>query len=1118
MYNFPANMIRWFSVSSIFIDYLLFFLTFYFNYGITTAQEYRFEHLTSENGLSQNTVLCILQDSEGFLWFGTFDGLNRYDGFGFKVYKTDPNDSTSILGQGFYSIVEDKNKDIWIASLGEGLNRFIRSQDKFLRYRREDRSNNSLISNRIRALLYDSKGRLWIGTEKGLCRYDFKTDRFIDYTQIIPFHKYESSDYITSLAEDSTGMIWLGAWNGLIKFNPENNSSDFYFNIPGDNNSLEANFVNALFVDKTGKLWLGTSEGLNRYSPINNNFVRYNNPFTVKSPDKTIRSIIEDSEGNLWIATNINGLYKFDKSTEKFTAFHYQHNNPYSLNSNNVYSLYKDNAGIIWIGTNGGGVNKLDFKKSRFRFITLPDNNSDGNPVMIYSILEDKKGYLWIGTYGNGVYRFNPSRNRFVKFTNNADDPHSLIDNRIRTIYQDRDGDIWISTDQGVSRYNPLKNNFINYTTPQLSSYLMFSITQINTGEILFASYGGGLNIYDKRMKSFTYLKHNPGNTNSIASDNLWIAFQDSKGRIWIGTDESGLDLFDYKRKTFKHFKHIPHNSSSISDNKVLSLFEDSKGNLWAATVQGINRVITDGKGNISFKSYTKNDGLPDNNIQSILEDSEGNLWISTNKGISKFNPSKNSFVNFDKSNGLPSNEYYVRSAIKLKTTGEFIFGGNKGMVMFKPDEIIIDTIPPKVVLTDFELFNSPIKIGEEIDGNIILPQHISYLNEIHLTSKQNVFTIKFAAMNFSAPDKNSYAYKMEGLDNDWYYIGNRNYAVFSKIPPGKYTLHIKAANSFGYWNEKGVKINIIIHPPFYQTLWFKLLAAFVLLLAIFTSYRFKINSVRKRQNELESLIKEKTTLNEKLIREINERKEIEKELLKAKEKAESSEKLKSEFLAQMSHEIRSPINTILNFVDLIRESIDTKKDEILRESFESIDKAGDRIVRTIDLILNMSELQTGTYEPHFQQINLNKLLDELTIEFRHKASKKNLDFILNIPRSEIIIYADEFSLTQIIVNLVDNAIKYTFQGKVELSAYRDNQEEIIIKITDTGIGISKEYLPNLFSPFTQEQRGYTRQFEGNGLGLALVKKYCELNSADIFVESEKGVGTTFTIIFRNKN
>ncbi|MGQ7718749.1 two-component regulator propeller domain-containing protein [Melioribacter sp. OK-1-Me] len=1100
------------------VTYILFFLTLYFKSGITTAQEYRFEHLTSEDGLSQNTVLCIFQDSEGFLWFGTFDGLNRYDGFGFKVYKTDPDDSTSILGQGFYSIVEDKNKDLWIASLGEGLNRYIRSQDKFSRYRREDRSNNPLISNRVRALLYDSKGRLWIGTEKGLCRYDFETDRFIDYTQIIPFHKYERSEYITSLAEDSTGIIWVGAWNGLIKFNPENNSSEFYFNIPGNDNSLQSNFVNALFVDKRGQLWLGTSEGLHRYSSKNNNFIRYYNPFTAKSPDKTIRSIIEDDDGNLWIATNINGLFRFDKSKEKFTSFHYQHNNPYSLNSNNVFSLYKDNGGIIWIGTNGGGVNKLDFKKSRFRFVNLPDNDSYGNPAMIYSILEDKNGYLWIGTYGNGVYRFNPSRKGFVKFTNNADDSHSLIDNRIRTIYQDRDGEIWISTDQGVSRYDPLRNNFINYTTPQLSSYLMFSITQINTGEILFASYGGGLNIYDKRRKSFIYLKHNPRDTNSIASDNLWVAFQDSKGRIWIGTDESGLDLFDYKNKTFKHFKHIPNNSNSISDNKVLSLFEDSRGNLWVATVQGINRVITDEKGNISFKSYTKKDGLPDNNIQSILEDFEGNLWIGTNKGISKFNPSNNSFINFDKSNGLPSNEYYVRSAVKLKTTGEFIFGGNKGMVMFKPDEIIIDTIPPKVVLTDFELFNSPVKIGDEIDGNVILPKHISYLNEIHLTYKQNVFTIKFAAMNFSAPDKNSYAYKMEGLDNNWYYIGNLNYAVFSRIPPGKYTLYIKAANSFGYWNEKGVKINIIIHPPFYQTWWFRLLAASVILLAIFTSYRLKINSVRKRQSELESLIREKTTLNEKLIREINERKEIEQELLKAKEKAESSEKLKSEFLAQMSHEIRSPINTILNFVDLIRESVDSEKDQLLKESFESIDKAGDRIVRTIDLILNMSELQTGSYETHFKDINLGNLLDELFLEFEHKARKKNLDLVLNVKDVNLTVYADEYSLTQIIINLTDNAIKYTFKGKIEIAAYRDDKMNVTIKISDTGIGISKEYLPYLFSAFSQEQRGYTRQFEGNGLGLALVKRYCEINNADISVESEKGVGTTFTIIFKNKH
>ncbi|MGK9367427.1 two-component regulator propeller domain-containing protein [Melioribacter sp. Ez-97] len=1084
------------------------------------AQDYRFEHITSEEGLSQNTVLCIFQDSQGFLWFGTFDGLNRYDGFGFKVYKTDQNDSTSIAGQGFYAIVEDKNKDLWIASLGEGLNRYHRSLDKFTRYRKEDRNSNSLISNRVRALLYDSKERLWIGTEEGLCRYDFGTDRFIDYTEIIPFHKYERSEYITSMAEDSSGFIWLGTWNGLIKFNPQNNSSEFYFNIQNDGKSLEGNFVNALFVDKAGRVWIGTSEGLNQYSPAGNNFVRHFNPFTAQSPDKTIRSITEDNDNNLWIATNINGLYKFDKTSKKFTHYKYQPNNPYGLNSNNIYSLCKDNEGIIWVGTNGGGVNKLDFKKSRFSFLTVPENELSGdNPVMVYSVLEDNKGYLWIGTYGNGVYRLNPSRKNYVKFAHNTDDANSLMDNRVRTIYQDREGDIWISTDLGVSRYNPPGNNFINYTTPQLSSYLVFSITQINTGELLFATYSGGLNIYDKRKNRFTHFRHNPKDTNSIASDNLWTAFQDSRGRIWIGTDESGLDLFDYKNKTFRHFKHNPDDSNSISDNKVLSLYEDSRGRLWAATVQGINRIITDENGNISFESFTKNDGLPDNNIQAVLEDKEGNLWISTNKGISKFNPSKKSFINFDKSNGLPSNEHYVRSAEVLKETGEFVFGGNRGMVLFKPDEIIIDTIPPKIVLTDFELFNSPVKIGDEIDGDIILPKHISFLKEIHLSYRQNVFTIEFAAMKFSAPDKNLYAYKMEGLDKDWNYIGNRNYAVFSRIPAGEYTFHVKAANSFGYWNEEGVSLKIIVHPPFYQTWWFRLAAALILLIAIVASYKVKINSVRKRQNELESLIREKTLLNEKLVQEINERKEIEKELLVAKEKAESSEKLKSEFLAQMSHEIRSPINTILNFVELIRESIDADNNEMLKESFDSIDKAGDRIVRTIDLILNMSELQTGSYEIKYKNINLSNLLEDLSLEFEHKARKKNLDFILNIKDADLVVYADEYSITQIIVNLTDNAIKYTFRGKIEITAYRnDDTKDVVLKISDTGIGISKEYLPHLFSAFSQEQRGYTRQFEGNGLGLALVKRYCEINNADISVESEKGVGTTFTVIFRNKN
>ena len=519
---------------------------------------------------------------------------------------------------------------------------------------------------------------------------------------------------------------------------------------------------------------------------------------------------------------------------------------------------------------------------------------------------------------------------------------------------------------------------------------------------------------------------------------------------------------------------------------------------------------------NIKFINYSTDDGLPDNNIQGMLEDDKGNIWISTNKGLSKFHPMLETFENFDISDGLQSNEFFVNACIKRKN-GELVFGGNKGFIIFHPDSIKIDNTRPRVIITDFFLFNSIVPINAEIDGRIILSKNISETKEIILSHNQNVLSFEFSALHFAAPGKNTFAYILEGLESQWNYSGNRNFASYSHIPPGKYIFKVKAANPNKIWSEEEHNLSITILPPFYETLWFRIFSVLFIGFVIYSGYLWKIRNIKKRQDDLEDLINEKSDLNDKLLKEIIERKVIEKELIIAKEKAEGSEKLKSEFLAQMSHEIRSPVNTILNFADLVKEVIEIEQDEIIKESFESIQNAGERIVRTIDLILNMSELQTGNYKCIFIEIDLKKsVLERLHSEFSYKAKKKNIDLLLKIEAKKLFLIADEYSVTQIFVNLIDNAIKYTPEGKVEIRAFINDSDKITIEISDTGIGMSEEYMKNIFIPFNQEQKGYSRQYEGNGLGLALVKKYCEMNNAEISVKSEKGKGSTFTVVFFN--
>jgi len=1095
-------------------------------YITTNSQTYRFEYLTSDIGLSQNSVLSIYQDSRNFLWFGTYDGLNRYDGYSFKIYKTEKNNPKSIQGQTFRSIVEDKDGNLWIASIGGGLNRYNRLTDDFTNFNHNENDKNSIISDRVRILYIDKKNRLWIGTEIGLCRYDFQKNIFISYRNKINHNQFPKSDYILSINEDSEGNLWLGTQNGLIKFNPETNQYKFYHSQANNPFSLSSNFIGKIYIDKNNDMWIGTSEDLNKYDKENDRFIRYVNPFTVNTKDKTITDIILDRDGNLWITTLFNGLQKFDPKTSTFSNYKRDLMNPETIGSNILFTIYEDKSGIIWIGTEGTGVNKLNKMRSHIAYYkNIPFNNESLSNDKVYSIIEDKSGIIWIGTFGGGLNRFDPNakQKKFIRYNLDPQNSNSLVDDRIRTLCEDNEGNLWIGTEYGLSKFNIRTNKFTNFisdgTKGKLSNNIIFSICQIKSGEILIGTYGGGLNIYDKKTNSFISYEYNPDNPKSISSNNIWCIFQDSKGNIWIGTDDQGLNLFDIKKKEFYRIKNDPKNPSSLSSNKVLNIMEDSKGNLWLGTIQGLNKMIIQNNDyrNPKFINYSVEDGLPDNNIQAVLEDDKGNLWISTNKGISKFNPDKITFTNFDISDGLQSNEFFVRAAAKRKKTGEMIFGGNQGFNIFHPDSIKEDKYIPDVLITDFLIMNTPVKIGEKINDEIVLEKNITETKEIIISYKTNFVTFNFAALHFAKPEKNTYAYILQGFESNWNYVGNKHYASYSYLPPGKYIFRVKAANPNGYWNENGASLVLVITPPFYQTFTFRLFMVFVIGFVIYGVYNLKVRGIKRHQKELEQLIQEKTELNEKLMQEIEERKKIEQELITAKEKAESSEKLKSEFLAQMSHEIRSPVHTILNFAELIKEQLENTNNEIIKESFDSIERAGDRIVRTIDLILNMSELQTGTYECIYKEIDINEnILKRLYPEYLYKAKKKNLEFTLNVKEENLKVIADEYSTTQIFINLIDNAIKYTHKGKVEITSFITEDKRAAIKVSDTGIGISEEFLPNLFTAFHQEQRGYTREFEGNGLGLALVKKYCDLNNAEIFVESKKGIGSTFTVIFNN--
>ncbi|MFH1194765.1 MAG: two-component regulator propeller domain-containing protein [bacterium] len=1082
------------------------------------GQSYIFENLNSEDGLSENSVVVIYQDSKQFLWFGTFNALNRYDGYSFKIYKSLPDDSTTISSHTVTSICEDESGNLWIGTLGGGVARYNRATDNFKRYQNIKYNNSSLSNDRVKTMLIDSRGDLWIGTEYGLNKYDKKSGKFIRYYSDEKNPNSICSNFISSLCEDDDGNLWIGTWSGVDKLDLRKNQIIHYSNDGNNPLSLSSNQITKIFRDNKKRIWIATYKGLNKFDEMKNCFVRYLAGKDRKGSlsNNVVSDIIQNKQGMLCLATLGGGLNIFDPETGIFV--HYR-NNPYdptSISNDVLYSLYEDRSGILWIGTSGSGISKIDPVKNQFiSYKFQPENSNTLSNNKVFSLCVDRSGIVWIGTYGGGLNRFDP-KSKGKSFSCFRHDPKyntSLGDDKIICVYEDREGLLWIGTENGLDKFDSKKKRFVHFNrenSPGLTNNSIFSLLETRNGDFWVGTYDG-LHLYNKKNNSFRSFRNDPVDTNSIINNFVRMIYEDRTGMIWLCTDK-GLDRYDPIAKKFLHFGDDPSDLYRLNDKMVLNIFEDREGNLWVGTITGLYKLNRSQNNNFTIRHLGTKDGLPDNNIQGIIEDNSGNLWISTNKGLTKFDRQNGGFKNFNTNHGLPSDEFYVNSLAKLQSTGDLIFGGVNGVTMFNPNNIKDDLFVAPVVFTDLKISNSSAEIGKFYDDFIILPRSVSEMNEITLSYKTNIISFEYSLLHFSAPMGNSYAYRLEGLENDWNHVGNSRYATYTYLPPGEYIFRVKGANNSGIWSPYEAAIKIIVKPPFWQTWWFRSGVLLFIVLIIYLAYVSRVSTIEKRRKQLE-------TLNKQLSIEVEERHQKEIELLLAKDRAEKSDRLKSEFLAQMSHEIRTPINAILSFTSLLREEVHDKIPDDLGQSFSIIDNAGNRLIRTIDLILNMSQVQTDTYEINFKKFDLYyNVIEILETQYRHVANDRKLKLLFSREADDTIIYADEYTVMQIFENLLNNAIKYTPEGKVEIRLRRDESNKLIVEVNDTGIGISESFLPELFKPFSQEDSGYTRRFEGNGLGLALVKKYVELNNAEIEVKSKKGIGTTFLVSFPASN
>ncbi len=821
-----------------------------------------FIRLSLEQGLSQSIVECITQDHQGFLWLGTEDGLNRYDGYNFIVLKNEPGDSNSLSYNHITELLVDRKNRLWIGTFNGGLNLYDPRDRRITRFRNDPDDSSTISNDLILSLFEDSKGTIWIGTADGLNRYlpaaeADRSDSFCVYKNNQADPASLSNSRIQSIYEDREGILWIGTASGLNRCSDADRSGGLrfihYYHDPLDSKTLSDNSIQAIYQDKRGVVWIGTDNGLNKMTPptaenSNGLFTRYlpeaDNPTSLSHPQVT--ALFEDKFNVFWVGTNGGGLNSMDREKESFTCFTYSTGDSRSIGYDEIRCIFEDRSGVLWIGTYGGGVSKVDRARKKFKTYPASLHPSDPNEEIVWSIYEDEQGMIWLGTHGGGLTKFDRSTGIYTTYRHDPNDPSSLSNNIVRLIIQDPSGDLWVGTHGGgLNRFNHETEKFTIYTHDpndphSLSHNELRALYLDSNGELWIGTRGGGLDklVQDSNggtKSRFLHYRHDRTDETSISNDFIRSIFEDNLGNIWVGTLGGGLNKLDTASGRFSHYRAHPDDPASLSNDYVFSIIQDESGLLWLATWGGGLNRLDPATG--TFIRFTTKDGLAHDGIYGLLSDSYGNIWMSTNMGLSRFNPKKKIFRNYTVEDGLQNQEFCGGSYFK-SNRGEMFFGGIEGFNAFFPGEIRDNPHIPPVIITSFQKPN-------EWDSD----QPPLWTNEeLILSFRDYVFTFEFSALDFTSPEKNQYAYKMEGLDQDWIYTTyQKRFATYTTLPPGKYIFRVKGSNNDGVWNNEGTYIRIRILPPFWKTPYFILLIIMIIFSGAWVLYRRRLRIVRLR-------------------------------------------------------------------------------------------------------------------------------------------------------------------------------------------------------------------------------------------------------------------------------
>lgn len=1054
--------------------FLNFFIVFFSATFICFSQSQAvFKKINQSSGLSNGRITSMAKEKDGFVWIGTNNGLNRYDGLGFKVY----NKRNSTIGSNDISdiLIDSKNR-IWITTLGGGLNFYNPLNDSFQIFKNNPNNPKSLMSNNVSTLIEDSKGLIWLGTEKGLCCFNPINKQFVSYTNQFNNNQTKKSNSITSIYEDKNRNLWIGTFgNGLFLFD---RAEKKFHQIKSEGIQV-SDFINVISPLDPDRILIGTSgSGLLLFDLATQKFTDFlKENLAFKQEINIVRAIKIDSKNNLWIGTDGNGLFEVEYPNGKHPVIHnYLYNSQLetSLSGNAIYTIMDDNDSNIWIGTAWNGISVLD-KTNRSELLFSDIVGLNPSPVLsIYK----SNNELYLGLDGEGLTVFNTATNK-VKYYNEKHHNTGIKGNYIQKIMETQDGLLWLGTfKNGLVKFNRKTDQFVQYkhkfeNKSSISYDDVRDIIEDKDHNLWIATWGGGLNYFNPTTEKFNSYREGVSNGKTVNNDNLIDMVLDGD-KIWIATFGGGLNLFDTKKGIFSYYKYKDSDVNTISNNNIFSLLKDSKGYLWIGTAgAGINRMNLKTH---QIERFEKNDNIKYQTVTGIIEDDNNTIWFSTKQGIISYSYQTNTFTNLSKL----SSEFHINSIFKDEK-GWIYFGGIDGVVKLNPKTIEVNSKQPKVKLTNFKLFNKEVAI----EDNGILTKDIAFTDQITLDHYQDVLTFEFSALQFPFSNSCEYAIKMENFDEDWRYIGKDRTATFTNLSPGNYIFKVKSKEIGGQWGNEYASVKIHILRPYWFQWWAFLIYGAVLVFLFYLFRKYTIAWERLKANlEFEKLTHEKDN-----------------ELYT----------LKQQFFTNISHEIRTPVTLILSSINRLFEKGEMLESKQIK-SAHTIRKNSNLLLQLVNELLDIRKLETNDIHLKITESDFVSYCKEIFLSFTEIASDRAIDYTFNSQEPKIELWFDKNQLEKVLYNLLTNAFKFTKNGgSISIDIETDN-EAVYLIVKDTGIGMSEAYMSKIFNRFYQIKNAETNEKSGFGLGLSIAKEIIELHKGSIEVKSEKNKGSIFEV------